>query len=127
MWATLRTSPSVEISFRPTGKDCYASPDTSLIGNAEHSVHGGNAFANLFGPGATAQSRAEMEQQLRAPAFRRPPSHEAGGSKTSDCPDVSAEGGEGSIQRGLGLLSLGWDTPKDRTSPSGSVGRRPAA
>ena len=132
MWASLKTTDTVDISFpAATGESgFYASPDNSICLNSrgydENSVHGGNAFAAYFGPKATAESRAMLERQLKPPHSFAPAS--------ADVFSVSSSPGlvtdmrvEEEIQRGLGLLALGLAEDGSRKVPSNAGARLRAA
>lgn len=122
MWASLKTTDTVDISFpAATGENgFYTSPDNSVSAlhslYDENSVHGGNAFAAYFGPKATKESREMLERQFKPPHSFAPASADCFQSPSSGT-DLSTDE---EIRRGLGLLALGLGGDESRKAASNS-------
>ena len=111
MWASLKTTNTVDVAFpAATGESgFYTSPDNSICANSrfdENSVHGGSAFAGYFGPKATAETRAMLESQLRAP---HPFPISATDNMSCSLGSVTDLSTDDEIRRGLLALGLGAD------------------
>jgi len=122
MWASLKTTDTVDISFpAATGENgFYTSPDNSVSAlhslYDENSVHGGNAFAAYFGPKATKESREMLERQFKPPHSFAPASADCFQSPSSSTNLSTDE----EIRRGLGLLALGLGGDESRKAASNS-------